>query len=389
MSEAHPSTVQARPLNEGSLSDDKHADEAVLKHPTESELRELTGTQFEDPNLDKEHLVLEDDSPYPEVRSAVANTDDPDMPVATVRSWVIGILWAVLIPGVNQFFFFRYPSVTVSGIVAQLLSFPLGKAAAAWVPNWSIFGLRLNPGPFSVKEHVMITISSLDTYVRTLAETLELTLINMETVQALSYFSWVTWIRPHDPSKAFFQLQLITVDLTSAEAIAALFGTSYDNQMNEYNVTRILTPENTIDLDAYHAYSPLFISTTFAISYGLSFASITATLVHTFIYFRKQIWVQARRALSEQPDIHARLMSRYPQVPEWWYLMVFLSMFALGVISIEVWPRHRNARVGLCLSPRYLVGDWLRFAWSPNRNDDVQDMGLHSIPFPANVSLHT
>jgi len=31
-------------------------------------------------------------------------------------------------------------------------------------------------------------------------------------------------------------------------------------------------------------------------------------------------------------------MSVYPQVPEWWYLCIFLSMFALGIISIEVWP---------------------------------------------------
>jgi hypothetical protein len=35
----------------------------------------LTGAQFDDPNLDKEHIMaLEDESPYPEVRSAVANT---------------------------------------------------------------------------------------------------------------------------------------------------------------------------------------------------------------------------------------------------------------------------------------------------------------------------
>ena len=57
----------------------------------------------------------EDDSPYPEVRSAVANTDDPDMPCGTFRAWFIGMIWAVLIPGLNQFFFFRFPAVTISG----------------------------------------------------------------------------------------------------------------------------------------------------------------------------------------------------------------------------------------------------------------------------------
>lgn len=78
--------------------------------------------------------------------------------------------------------------------------------------------------------------------------------------------------------------------------------------------------------------------TTFALAYGVSFASITATIVHTFLYFRKQIWVQARRSLKEQPDIHARLMSHYKQVPEWWYGIIFITMFVFGVVAIEVWP---------------------------------------------------
>lgn len=42
--------------------------------------------------------------------------------------------------------------------------------------------------------------------------------------------------------------------------------------------------------------------------------------------------------MHEQPDIHARLMATYRQVPEWWYGMVLLTMFVFGVVSIEVWP---------------------------------------------------
>jgi hypothetical protein len=93
--------------------------------------------------------------------------------------------------------------------------------------------------------------------------------------------------------------------------------TSYDNLGNTYNVTAIINQDLSLNVEKYEAYSPLFLSTTFTLTYGLSFASIAATLVHAFLYFRKQIWVQARRSLSEQPDIHARLMSRYKQVPEW------------------------------------------------------------------------
>lgn len=78
-----------------------------------------------------------------------------------------------------------------------------------------------------------------------------------------------------------------------------------------------------VSAEAYRVYSPLFLPVTFAVAYGLSFAAITSTVTHTFLYFRKQIWIQAKRSLNEQPDIHARLMSRYRQVPEWWYGIVF------------------------------------------------------------------
>ena len=43
-------------------------------------------------------------------------------------------------------------------LVAQLLSFPLGCAWARTVPGVRILGVSLNPGPFSLKEHVVITI---------------------------------------------------------------------------------------------------------------------------------------------------------------------------------------------------------------------------------------
>ena len=53
-------------------------------------------SEFDDPNIDKTNAIpglLEDDSPYPEVRSAVANIDDTTIPVSTIRSWVMGALF--------------------------------------------------------------------------------------------------------------------------------------------------------------------------------------------------------------------------------------------------------------------------------------------------------
>lgn len=106
----------------------------------------VTGAQFDDPNLDPDYIDdFDDESPYPEVRSAVANTDDPDMPVSTLRVWIIGLTWAVVLPGLNQLFYFRYPSVVVDGIVALLVTWPIGQAVAKWTPRWKIMGISINP----------------------------------------------------------------------------------------------------------------------------------------------------------------------------------------------------------------------------------------------------
>lgn len=41
-------------------------------------------------------------------------------------------------------------------LVAQLLAFPMGRIWAHVVPHWTLFGISLNPGPFTIKEHVCL-----------------------------------------------------------------------------------------------------------------------------------------------------------------------------------------------------------------------------------------
>ena len=54
------------------------------------------------------------------------------------------------------------PSIRLSGIVAQVVCFPLGRGLAAILPtkHFNTFGYiwSLNPGPFSIKEHVCISV---------------------------------------------------------------------------------------------------------------------------------------------------------------------------------------------------------------------------------------
>jgi 4-amino-4-deoxy-L-arabinose transferase-like glycosyltransferase len=74
---------------------------------------------------------------------------------------VFGLLFTCLLSFVNQFFWYRTSPLFVGTLVAQLLTYPLGKTMAKILPTrkfqiyrWSF---SLNPGPFTMKEHCIIT----------------------------------------------------------------------------------------------------------------------------------------------------------------------------------------------------------------------------------------
>jgi OPT family oligopeptide transporter len=184
--------------------------------------------------------------------------------------------------------------------------------------------------------------------------------------QGLSVFAFVTWIRPNNPviNQLFggftgVSLLPITFDWTYitayvlsplippwhaiANTLIGLFifawlvtfgvhysgtwyskylpisdSTSYDNTGSVYNVSRIITPQYTLDVQKYKEYSPLFLSTTFAIQYGLSFATIIAVMVHTGLFHWREIWYRFRAARTQEDDVHMRLMKKYKEAPDWW-----------------------------------------------------------------------
>ena len=63
----------------------------------------------------------------------------------------------------------------------------------------------------------------------------------------------------------------------------------FDNAGMPYEPTSVIQ-DGVFNLDLYKSYSPLFMPITFVLSYGVSFASFTAVVVHTYrecfvIYF--------------------------------------------------------------------------------------------------------
>ena len=104
----------------------------------------------------------EERCPIEEVALVVPETDDPSIPVMTFRAWFLGITSCTVLIFLNTFFTYRTQPLAISAILMQIAVLPIGKFMAATLPRneYSLFGWRfsLNPGPFNMKEHVIITI---------------------------------------------------------------------------------------------------------------------------------------------------------------------------------------------------------------------------------------
>ncbi|KAF0902385.1 hypothetical protein E2562_016227 [Oryza meyeriana var. granulata] len=104
----------------------------------------------------------------------------------------------------------------------------------------------------------------------------------------------------------------------------------------KYNISTIMDSQFHFDTKAYEKNGPLYISTFFAISYGLGFACLTATVVHVLLFHGSEIWQLSKSAFQDKRmDIHTKLMKRYKQVPEWWFICILVASVAITMFTYE------------------------------------------------------
>jgi len=122
-----------------------------------------------------------------------------------------------------------------------------------------------------------------------------------------------------------------------------------------YNVSRILLPDRTLDVEAYEAYSPLYYSAGYNFLFGAFFASYTATILYAILNHwpqlvmgfklgvrnAKEMCTKTKRGEENEDrpdlDIHYSLIKRYKEVPQWWFFIVALIALVLGIISAEIY----------------------------------------------------
>ena len=210
--------------------------------------------------------------------------------------------------------------------------------------------------------------------------------------QALHAFNWMTWIAPQNLTLAIITgfyggmgfNPLATFDwnvsgsgflttpfwsamqTASGQVIAGLimiglyFSNTYwvgympinsngafDNTGVKYVANKIIS-NGQFDVAKYEKYSPPFYSASGVFTQGSWFAWVTLVVTYVTIRFwpglkraYKGMWRSLRHTESVYKghnDAHTRMMRAYPEVPEWWFMVMLLIAFGFGVAAMEAWP---------------------------------------------------
>ncbi|XP_042492054.1 oligopeptide transporter 1-like isoform X4 [Macadamia integrifolia] len=259
-------------------------------------------------------VVAEDvnDCPIEEVRLTVPITDDRTMPALTFRTWVLGVLSCSILSFVNQFFRFRQNPVSIGSISVQLVILPVGKLMAATLPEkiltvpmtgWSF---SLNPGPFNMKEHVLITIFAN---------------VGSGGVYALHIVTIL---------KVFYKKEIQPI--LAVLLILITQSPSYIGPMPlKRSGFRSSQAAHLMNLEtATMSHGSWIRKLLLSINKPMIATMILALTLH------RSIWRQMKSSIQDNSgDVHNRIMKNYNSVPQWWFYTVFVVVLPLAIFTCE------------------------------------------------------
>ncbi|KAK9357512.1 OPT oligopeptide transporter protein-domain-containing protein [Lipomyces starkeyi] len=211
---------------------------------------------------------------------------------------------------------------------------------------------------------------------------------------ALSTFNWITWIAPKNKILAFvtgskigmgfnpwptFDWSVINYSaplvlpffsganryfgtILGAIVLIAMYWSNYkftgymppntsdvyDRTGEVFNLSRVIV-NGVLDEDRYRQYSPPYISA----GNLMYLAAVYATYTLSFVYIMLNEWSTISDALrgfvrslkdrqisnyDRYKDPISLMMREYPEVPDWWFLIVFVISLAIGIVGLTVYP---------------------------------------------------
>ncbi|CAN3373931.1 hypothetical protein DIURU_005565 [Diutina rugosa] len=129
----------------------------------------------------------------------------------------------------------------------------------------------------------------------------------------------------------------------------------FDNKGGRYDITRILDDNSRFSPDKYTAYSPPYYSAANLVLYGAYFCLYPFAILYNFINewsSVRQSFVHIGRTLkgsfqrkteddhglSNMHDPHCDMMSRYAEVPDWWFVAILVLSTCLAIAGVVFYP---------------------------------------------------
>lgn len=122
---------------------------------------------------------------------------------------------------------------------------------------------------------------------------------------------------------------------------------AFANDGKPYNVSKIIV-NNKLDQSLYQQYSAPFYSAGYILTVGANFAFYPvyflyimvnqwSTIGEAYVNFYKGLRYK-RGNYESALDVHSRLMSKYSEVPDWWFLVILLATVILSIIFVSIYP---------------------------------------------------
>ncbi|XP_078162563.1 oligopeptide transporter 4-like [Carex rostrata] len=126
------------------------------------------------------------------------------------------------------------------------------------------------------------------------------------------------------------------LDLYNAKTFPIFSSHLFTSNGTKYDIEAIVNNKFELDIDAYQKQGKINLSTFFALSYGLSFATIASTLTHVAFFYGREIYERFRVSYKGKPDIHTKLMKKYDDIPAWWFHVLLVLSLIVSLLLCTI-----------------------------------------------------
>ncbi|KUI55032.1 Oligopeptide transporter 2 [Cytospora mali] len=122
---------------------------------------------------------------------------------------------------------------------------------------------------------------------------------------------------------------------------------AFTNNGTSYDVQAVIT-DHVLDEAKYQQYSPPFYTAGYILTVGANFAFYPVyflyitfnqwkTVSGAYVDFYKGLRKGKKNHSENAMDVHSRLMARFPEVPDWWFLLILVVALVLSIIFLKIY----------------------------------------------------